>query len=88
MPYVFICRHVLTSWSTKDMASSSAAWLSVTVKRGPFMGWKEEGRQGGVERHVWRATLQLNVGFVYSSGLDCMCRYFPLATVCILVYYV
>ena len=37
MPYVHVCCHMLASWSTKDMASSSVAWPSVIIKRGPFL---------------------------------------------------
>ena len=41
-------------------------------------GGREEGHQGRVEWHIWQATLQRNVGFVYYSGLDCVCIYFLL----------
>ena len=89
LPCEFICRHDLVSWSTKNIASSSVAWPNVIVKRGSSVyGGSEEVCQGGVERHVWQATLQVNVGSVYGSGLDCIRMYFPLAIVRIFMYYV
>ena len=57
-------------------------------KKRTLCGEREEGRQGCVERHVWQATLEVNVGYLCTVQDWIVCMYFPLAIVCICVYYV
>ena len=63
------------------MVSSSVAWPSVIIKRGPSVVG---------ERKVVKAEWSDTFGelLVYCSGLDCVCMYFPLAIACIFVYYI
>ena len=63
------------------MVSSSIAWPSVIVKRGPSVV---------VGRKFVKAEWSNMFGelLVYGSGLDCVCMYFPLATVRVFVHYI